>query len=414
MTAKHWMLAAGILLAASACSAPTDAEAPAAGNTAAAEEAGMRALVPAYTQQFGDRPIPRFAVDPAWPDLPEDLILGQIPGVAVDRDDNVWIIQRPNSLGFSDTGADQDPPIAVCCKAAPHVMAFAKDGRLVRGWGGPDIAPTLDGVNQWPANVHGIYVDDEGTVWIGGNGEGDHVVLNFAADGTFIRQFGRRGQTGGNFDRDTLGNPADAHHDTVRREVVIADGYINKRIIGFDTGTGGFSRFFGAYGVAPDAETREGTFDQSQASSNADGGADPEARSFGDIVHCVAKGPDGLIYVCDRRNNRVQVFGTDENGDTVFVKQIVIAAGTGGLRTASDVAWSPDGTYMYVADMMNGQVWILDAETHDVLGAVGRNGRYAGEFIWLHSVDVDSDGNLYTSEVNTGRRVQKFVLTGIE
>lgn len=396
------------LLTAAACSvettAPVRAETPEA----------SPGLVEVHTQQFGDRPIPRFKVDASWPDLPDDLILGQIPGVAVDGDDNVWIIQRPNSLGFSDTGLAQDPPIAVCCRPAPHVMKFAPDGTLLDAWGGPETTPDIDGVEQWPSNVHGIFVDDAGTVWIGGNGDDDHVVLNFTADGTFIRQFGERTKTGGNFDRATLGNPADAHHDTGAAEVVIADGYINKRIIGFDTQDGSFNRYFGAYAVAPDAETREGTFDQSQASSNADGGANPQSESFGDIVHCVAKGPDGLIYVCDRRNNRVQVFGQDADGQTVFVKDIVVAAETGGLRTASDVAWSPDGRFMYIADMMNGQVWILDGESHEFLGAVGRNGRYPGEFIWLHSVDVDSKGNLYTTEVNTGRRVQKLVLTGIE
>lgn len=372
------------------------------------------ALVSVHTQVFTDRPIPRFAVDAAWPNVPEDLILGQVSGLSVDRHDNVWILQRPNSLGFSDTGLDETPPIAVCCKAGPHVMSFSQNGEYLKGWGGPAHAPDTDGTNQWPQSVHGLYVDKNDTVWIGGNGDGDHVILNFTADGEYIRQFGRRGETGGNFDRRLLGNPADVHHDTDENEVLVADGYINKRIIGFDGDQSDFSRYFGAYGVVPDASTREGSFDQSQASSNADGGADPDAGNFGDIVHCVTKGPDGFVYVCDRRNNRIQVFGMNENGETTFEKQIAIAPETGGTRTASDIAWSPDGDFMYVADMMNGQVWILDADNHEILGAVGRNGRYPGEFIWLHSVDVDSEGNLYTTEVATGRRVQKFVLTGME
>jgi len=371
------------------------------------------ALVDVRIQQFTDRPIPRFAVDAAWPDLPDDVILGQVPGLAVDRHDNVWILQRPNSLGFSDTGLDQDPPIAVCCRAAPHVLTFSQDGELVGEWGGEEFAPEVDGVNQWPANVHGLFVDDEDRVWIGGNGDGDHVVLNFNADGVFIRSIGRKGQTAGNFDRATLGNPADIAYDPESGETLIADGYINKRIIGFDQ-EGEFTRFWGAYAASPDDETREGSFDQSQASSNADGGADPESKTFGDIVHCIVKGPDDRIYVCDRRNNRLQVFETSDAGDTVFLQDIIFAPETGGTRTVSDVAFSPDNAYMYVSDMMNGQVWILDAKTYEFLGAVGRNGRYPGEFIWLHSVDVDSDGNIYTTEVNTGRRVQKFVFTGVK
>jgi len=370
------------------------------------------ALVDVYTQQFSDRPIPRFQVDAAWPDLPVDITLGQVSGLSVDGDDNVWILQRPNSLGFSDTGLAQDPPIAVCCRPAPHVMQFAPSGELLRAWGGPGTRPMMGGANQWPSTVHGLYVAADDSVWIGGNGDDDHVVLGFTMDGEFLRGFGRRGLTRGNYDEGTLGGPADIAYDPESGEALVADGYINKRIIGFDR-EGAFTRAWGAYASTPDAETREGDFDQSQASSNADGGADPEARSFGDIVHCVVRGPDARIYVCDRRNNRVQVFETDDDGSTVFVGNLVIGPGTGGLRTASDVAFSPDGRFMYVADMMNGQVWILDAKTYEELGALGRNGRYPGQFIWLHSVDVDSDGNLYTTEVATGRRVQRFVLTGV-
>lgn len=376
--------------------------------------APAQATLPVLTKQFTDRPIPRFAVDPAFPQFPEDMIQGQTPGLAVDAEDNVWILQRPNSNGFSDIGAARTPPIAVCCKPAPHVMKFSNSGEYLSGFGGPEIAPEIDGVNQWPANVHGLFVDAANTVWLAGNGDGDHVVLNYTADGEFIRQLGLREATDGNFNRTQLGNPADISVGSAGDDVLIADGYINKRIIGFDPETGAFNRFFGAYAVSPDGETREGTFDQSQASSNSDGGANPASESFGDIVHCVMRGPDDRIYVCDRRNNRVQVFETDENGETVFYKDIVIAPETGGTRTASDVAFSPDGAYIYIADMMNGQVWILDAESYEILGAFGRNGRYPGQFIWLHSVDVDSQGNVFTTEVSTGRRVQKFVFQGVE
>jgi len=369
-------------------------------------------LVDVKTQQFTDRALPRFRVDAAWPSLPDGEMFGQVPGLAVDGDDNIWILHRPNSLGFSDTGLAQDPPIAVCCRPAPHVLQFSSAGEQLKAWGGAEHAPTIDGVNQWPATVHGLYVASDGGLWIGGNGDGDHVVLNFTPDGKFLRALGRREATGGNFDQNTLGGPADIAESPRAGEILVADGYINKRIIGFDT-EGAFTRLWGAYGVSPDDATREGAFDQSQASSNADGGADPEAAAFGDIVHCVVQGPDKRIYVCDRRNNRIQVFNAEGEGRAEFYRNIVIAPSTGGTRTASDIAWSPDGTFMYVADMMNGQVWILDAQSYEVLGAFGRNGRYPGQFIWLHSVVVDSAGNLYTSEVGTGRRVQKFVFEGI-
>lgn len=356
-------------------------------------------------------PMPLFKADAAWPRLPEDIILGQSPGLAVDSQDTIWVLTRPNSLDPTESGLAQDPAIALaCCKLPPHVLRFDQEGNLLSGWGGPQLAPGDGDAEQWPANVHGLYVDDEGTVWIGGNGDGDHVVLNFTADGQFIRQFGTRGETAGNESRTTLGNPADiAAND---ESVLVADGYINKRIVELSDADLAMTHLFGAYGEVPGGGTRDEPFDQSQASSTADGGANPESRIFGDIVHCVVRGPDSTIYVCDRRNNRLQLFRETADG-AEFLQDIVIGAGTGGTRTASDVAFSPDGTYVYVADMMNGRVWVLLRETHEVVGSFGRNGRYPGQFIWLHSVDVDSKGNVYTTEVGSGRRVQRFVFQGL-
>ncbi|MEM9706654.1 MAG: two-component regulator propeller domain-containing protein [Pseudomonadota bacterium] len=386
---------------------------------ATANDLNAPALVPAKMRKFTDRAIPHFKVDAAWPTMPDDYVLGQVSGLAVDGEDNVWLLQRPNSLRFSDTGADQNPPIAICCKAAPHVMQFSPAGRYLQGWGGPSITPRINGRPVWPETVHGLFADSDGTIWIGGNGDDDHAVLNFTADGTFIRAVGQRGRTDGNFSTEFLGNPADIDRDPKTGALLIADGYINKRVVAAD-GQGNIKRIWGAYGVTPDGETRAGAFDQSQASSTADGGANPSSRQFGDIVHCVVGGPRGRIYVCDRRNNRIQVFESvarpkaeGESASITFLQDIVIAPATGGTRTVSDVAFSPDGTFMYVADMMNGQVWILDAQTYEPLGAVGRNGTYPGQFIWLHSVAADSRGDIYTAEVATGRRVQKFVFDGV-
>ncbi|QNE04813.1 two-component regulator propeller domain-containing protein [Croceicoccus marinus] len=358
-----------------------------------------------------DVPMPLFQADASWPRLPQDMILGQSPGLSVDSQDTIWVLTRPNSLDPTESGLAQDPAIALaCCRLPPHVLRFDQEGNLLSGWGGPQLAPGEGEGEQWPANVHGLYVDDDGTVWIGGNGDGDHVVLNFTADGQFIRQFGTRGETDGNESRTALGNPADiAAND---ESVLVADGYINKRVVELSDADLAMTHLFGAYGAVPGGGTRDEPFDQSQASSTADGGADPESRMFGDIVHCVVRGPDSTIYVCDRRNNRLQLFRETADG-AEFLRDIVIGAGTGGTRTASDVAFSPDGTYVYVADMMNGRVWVLLRETHEVVGSFGRNGRYPGQFIWLHSVDVDSMGNVYTTEVGSGRRVQRFVFQGL-
>lgn len=366
-------------------------------------------------------PVPTFKADASWPRLPEGMILGQAPGLSVDKEDNIWVLTRPNSLGFTDIGLDNGMS-AACCAAPPHVLQFDQEGNLLRSWGGADLAPgssTMEGEGQdaaevgdeqWPANVHGLYVDDDLNVWLGGNGSGDHVVLQFTADGQYLRQIGRRQDTEGNMSQRYLGNPADISFNG--ESVLVADGYINKRIAEFAAEDLSFQHLWGAYGTDPDGGTRDGDFDQSQAASTGDGGPDIENESFGDIVHCVVRGPDSTIYVCDRRNNRLQLF-RETAGGVEFMQDIVIAEETGGTRSASDVAFSPDGKYVYVADMMNGRVWILLRETHEILGSIGRNGRYPGQFIWLHSVDVDSHGNIYTTEVNTGRRVQRFVFTGM-
>ncbi|WP_395945545.1 hypothetical protein [Brevundimonas sp.] len=356
-------------------------------------------------------PVPRFAVDPTWPRMPQTMLWGEVSGVAVDADDSVWLVHRPDSLTPTDSGSAQTPPIALCCEPAPAVAHFSADGEFLGGFGGPETAPTIDGVNQWPISLHGIFVDADRTLWFAGIGRGDHVVVNYSRDGQFIRQIGRRDQTNGNADGATLGNPSDVYRDG--DQVLVADGYINRRFLGFNRVTGEAFGIWGAYGRAPAQQTRQGAFDTSQATSTGASGPNPHAEEFGGIIHCVVPTGDGQVYVCDRQNNRAQLFDIAEDGTLTFVRDLEIAGATGGLGTVTDVALSPDKKYLYVGDMMNGRVWILLRATHETLGSIGRIGRQAGQFTWMHSLDTDSQGNLYVTEVGTGRRVQKFVLTGV-
>ena len=337
---------------------------------------------------------PSFVVDPHWPKpLPNNWQLGQVAGVAVDSRDHIWIIQRPSTLTEDERGASLSPPRSKCCMPAPPVLVFDTEGNLIRSWGGPGQG------YEWPKGEHGIYVDHKDNVWIAGNAESDHQVLKFTLDGKFLLQIGRAGQTNGSNDTQLLGRPADTEVDPKTNEVYVADGYRNKRVIVFDAETGAYKRHWGAYGKRPD-DADPGKYDP----------AAPVAQQFRNPVHCVRIANDDLVYVCDRVNNRIQVF----RKDGTFVKEFFTDRQTLGNGSAWDVDLSPDQkqTYMFNADGENNQVMTLVRADGTIVSAFGRNGRYAGQFHWLHNLAVDSKGNIYTAEVDTGKRAQKFRFMG--
>lgn len=352
---------------------------------------------PATTEQAASRDetelvAPVFKVDPFWPKpIPNDWLIGQVAGVAVDSRDHIWIVQRPRSLSEIELGAAQDPPLSMCCKPAPPVMEFDADGNFVQGWGGDG------GGYEWPTAEHGIFVDYKDNVWMAGNGPDDHQVLKFTRDGTFLLQIGRAEKTEGSNHTEYLGRPADIYVDPEANEVYIADGYLNKRVIVFDADTGDYRRHWGAYGEKPD-DTDLGPYDPDA----------PAAKQFRNPVHAVQISDDGLVYVADRVNNRIQVF----QKDGTYIKEGFIAKRTLGTGAADDIDFSPDvqQMFVYTGDGSNQQVWTLQRMDLTVLGSFGRRGEMAGQFQAMHNVATDSKGNIYTGEVGTGRRVQKFVL----
>ena len=338
---------------------------------------------------------PVFEVDPLWPKpLPNHWLLGTTIGVSVDNRDHIWIVHRGDSLSAGETPAAQDPPVATeCCFPAPPVLEFDQAGLLVNYWGGPG-----EGY-EWPASNHGIWVDHMDNVWIGGNGGPDSHLLKFDRFGNFLLQVGRSGGNAGSNDTENFGRVAKIMVDPKDNEAYIADGYLNKRVAVLDAETGAMKRFWGAYGNTPD-DADLGRYDPN---------AEP-APQFRTPVHCADLSNDGLVYACDRVNNRIQVF----QKDGTFVEELIVARETLGAGSAWDVAFSRDADqkYLYMADGVNEKVYIIDRQEMEVISSFGDGGRQPGQFYGAHSIATDSSGNIYTTETFEGKRIQKFVYKG--
>jgi DNA-binding beta-propeller fold protein YncE len=339
---------------------------------------------------------PMFEVDPYWPKpLPKGWILGMTIGAWVDEQDHVWIIHRSSAtLAPKEKGAEQNPPYSDCCRGAPPVLRFDAEGNLVSAWGGPGQG------YEWPESNHGITVDHKGNVWIGGNGTKDAHILKFTKDGKFLQQFGGYGKNAGSNDQTNFGRVAKIWIDAKANEAYISDGYLNKRVAVLDVDTGKMKRYWGAYGNKPD-DTNLGPYDPKA----------PVAQQFRNPVHCADKSNDGLVYVCDRPNNRLQVF----KSDGTFVKEAFYARNTLGDGSTWDIAFSkdPQQRFLFLLDGQTNKVRILLRETLEELTNFGDGGRQPGLFYGVHSVAIDSKGNLYTTETYEGKRLQKFVYKGI-
>lgn len=395
-------------------------------STAAAQRPARATSAPARTA-------PRFEVDLLWPQpMPNRWILGSSTGVAVDARDHVLLVHLTDSFTpRTEIGLATNPVTGECCAPAPNVLEFDPAGALVGHWGGPGSG------YQWPEQNAGIAIDDAGNIWIGGSGGADSRILKFTHDGKFVAEFGaapptQAGRSGGRGEdtayagvspgrggrgrgrgrattpalpansnsMESFGGPAGFSFDAKTNEAFVADGYRNHRVAVIDMTTGAIKRYWGAYGNKPnDADTAK----------YAPGAMLP--KQFGAPVMCAKLASDGLLYVCDTQNDRIQVFKKDGS----FVKEKTVAPATRGTGSVWDIAFSrdPQQRYLYVADGMNMKVHILDRQSLDELTSFGDGGRQPGEFYAVHSLATDSKGNIYTVETFEGKRLQKFVYKGV-
>ncbi len=340
--------------------------------------------------------VPMFEVDPFWPKpLPNHWLLGNAVGVGIDSRDHVYIVHRRQSLNPRNEGnAGPDQPDAACCRAAPNVLEFDPEGNLVGHFGGPG-----EGYD-WPESNHGLQVDPDDNIWIGGNGGSDSHILKFSRDGQFLMQVGEAGQGVDSHDRTSFSQVTKVSFDDEGAEAFVGDGYGNKRVAVVDAQSGDFLRYWGAYGNEP-SDDDLGPFDPD---------AEP-AQQFRGPVHCAEPSNDGLVYVCDRTSNRIQVF----EQDGTFVEEKLIAPRTLGAGSTWEIAFSPDEEqrFMYLADGQNRKVYIIERESLEVLTSFGDGGRQPGQFYGVHSIETDSQGNIYTTETWEGKRLQKFVYMGM-
>tara|TARA_B100000745_G_scaffold214113_1_gene142137 strand:+ start:1320 stop:2309 length:990 start_codon:yes stop_codon:yes gene_type:complete len=321
--------------------------------------------------------------------MPNAWILGAVTAVFVDAKDHVWVTHLPETLTPEETALVQDPPIGTCCAPAPVVIEFDPEGNVVQGWGDP----SMQDVSEFPRNAHGLFVDHNDYVWVGTYRH--HRVMKFTRDGQLVMTIGRYDEHGGSNDPALLGGPAGIWVDPDTNEAYFADGYRNRRVVVYDGDTGEYLRHWGAYGEPPDDDYDFGNRDP----------LGPPPGQFS-TVHGLVGSHDGLIYVADRRGNRIQVFEHDGQ----FVVEQVVAPLTRASGSAFVIALSPDADqrWLYLADGTNHKVWILRRSDLQIVGAFGRGGRQVGQFLRPHGMGIDSEGNLYVGEASTGRRVQRF------
>jgi len=324
---------------------------------------------------------PQFEVDPSWPkQLPERWVTGELGGVCVDANDHIFVLSRNNLY----------PGIAEIAQSAPPVMEFDQTGNVVNSWGDRQ---------AMAEQLHGCSFDPQGNMWIAGNGDG--FIQKYSRDGKLLLQIGVKGKvdsTDGKLKSQFLNasqvafySPTLVAVDPANGDLFVSDGYGNKRVVVFDK-TGKFLRQWGRQGTT--AEAAAGV-----------GGA------FVNIVHCVVLANDGLLYVCDRNGDRIQVFDKTGAFKRNIPTPLAYRAPYTGNGGAGSLAFSRDAAqkYMYVGDFSDKLIRVFDRVSGKELSQFGRPGSHQlGGIASPHAIAVDSRGNLYVAESLDGRRVQRF------
>ena len=338
------------------------------------------AILLLFSIQAAAQDAPRFEVDPTWPKpLPKGWITGQLGGSCVDSHDHIAVVDRRNITEEEHETSMQAPPI----------LFFDMEGYLVDSFGDPE---------RVPDSIHGCVFDTDDNIYVGGNDDG--IIQKYSHDGELLLQIGLRGAfdtsdgtingQAQNSSHNQFFYPSSVAIDPDNGDIYVADGYGNRRVAVFDR-EGVFLRQWGRQATV--TETRAGK-----------GGV------FTQVVHCIAMSNEGLIYVCDRQGDRVQIF--DKMGN--FVRNIWIRTGTPEVPDARGTAWwvefspDPEQRYLYVMNGRNEMVHVLDHQSGEILSSFGRPGHQIGNFTHGHTVSADSQGNLYVAETNYGRRVQRF------
>lgn len=387
---------------------------------------GLLGSAPAMAADANE--VPTFKYDPEWPKtLPNNWTTGVIGAIYIDKQDHIWVATRPGSVNASVENYALDN-LGECCAPAPPVIEFDQAGNVVQAWGAihapekpqPGATPYAPGQAKdilvgkqvsgpypdglWPLSEHGMFVDHKNNVWVTSQSPPSQV-LKFSKDGKLIKQFGEGKEAASSADTKNFAGPSQVWVDPATNEAYISDGYRNRRIIVLDADTGAFKRMWGAYGKPPKDPQQKDAF-----------GSDRSMDNFS-VTHCIAPTNDGLLYVCDRANSRVQVFKKDGTYvNEVIVGEVARPAAKTHLGNVWSIGFSPDKDqrFMYVADGTNKKIWILNRKDLKVVGSLGSGGRQGGQFQTIHVLGVDSKGNIYAGETLSGNRVQRFLFTGMK